>query len=200
MTRQRTTRLVHLVRHGETVGQSSIRFWGRTDVALSDEGRVQVRRLGAAVRPLLLDAIVHSPLSRAAESAQILTRALGLEHAPVHAEPGFAEIDFGVFEGLTREEIADRDPAWFATWERAAHAGFPDGETLAGFEQRVRDAFLRTLERTSGDLLLVAHRGVIRRIAEALLPGAGDVPTDLASLSTLRLTPPGVERWNVVGG
>ena len=38
---------ITLVRHGETTGQSSIRFFGQTDVPLSDVGREQMRRAGA---------------------------------------------------------------------------------------------------------------------------------------------------------
>ena len=83
---------------------------------------------------------------------------------------------------------------------RGAHLGYPGGETLSGFAARVRAALARTLARTEGDLLVVAHRGVIRRIADALVPDAGDNPSALASLSTLRLEPPAVVRWNVVGG
>ncbi|MGA2411387.1 MAG: histidine phosphatase family protein, partial [Candidatus Binataceae bacterium] len=37
-----STRLV-LVRHGETVGNSNIRYYGRTDIGLSDLGRNQMR-------------------------------------------------------------------------------------------------------------------------------------------------------------
>lgn len=191
-----TQRLLHLVRHGETAGNSSIRFWGRTDVPLSAEGRVQVQRLGTAIAPLRVAVIVHSPLVRAAESARILAGTLALHATPTHAEPDFAEIDFGAFEGLTKEEIAQRDPAWYATWERGAHEGFPGGDTLVAFAARVRAALSRVLAATTGDLLVVAHRGVIRRIADALIPGAGEVPTDLASLCTLRLDPPLVLRWN----
>ena len=34
---------VVLIRHGETDGESSVRFHGRTDVALSEEGRAHMR-------------------------------------------------------------------------------------------------------------------------------------------------------------
>ena len=44
--RSRGSRLI-LVRHGETEGESSIRYHGRTDVALSELGRAQMRLAGA---------------------------------------------------------------------------------------------------------------------------------------------------------
>ena len=192
-------RLLHLVRHGETVGQSSIRFWGSTDVALSESGRRQVEALGAAVGALTVAAVIHSPLVRAAESARVLAPALELTGVPWHVEADFAEIDFGVFEGLTAEEIGARDPQWFVEWQARRHEGFPGGETLAGFDARVRAGFARAVEGIDGDLLIVAHRGVIRRIADLVLPGQGEHATELASLSTFTLAPPQVVRWNVRG-
>lgn len=192
----RSPRLLHLVRHGETEGQSSVRFWGSTDVALSATGRAQIRRLAETIAPLRADLIAHSPLSRAAESAAILAEALGLS-APRLAVPEFAEIDFGQIEGLTREEIASQHPEWFATWQRGAHDRFPGGEALAAFAARVRAGLARLLAASHGDVLVVVHRGVIRRIGEALVGAAADEPTDLASLSTVQVEPPAVLRWNV---
>jgi uncharacterized phosphatase len=190
-------RLLHLVRHGETEGQSSVRFWGSTDVALSDLGRRQVRALAATIAPLRADVIVHSPLSRAVESAALLAEELGLHALPRVVEPAFAEIDFGRIEGLTREEIAAQHPEWFATWQRGQHDGFPGGETLAGFAARVRGGLQRVLAQSHGDVLIVVHRGVIRRIGNAVVGEAAEVPTDLASLSTVQLEPATVVRWNV---
>ena len=65
-----------LVRHGETVGNSSVRYHGRTDVELSDLGRA-----ADACRSALAEysserfparPIVASPLRRAAEGASII--------------------------------------------------------------------------------------------------------------------------------
>ena len=70
------TRLV-IVRHGETVGNSSIRYYGRTDVALSELGRRQMcatrkalaQRFGGIADPASFAPIFASPLSRAHEGA-----------------------------------------------------------------------------------------------------------------------------------
>jgi len=197
MTTPLTSRLLHLVRHGETVGESSIRYHGRTDVALSALGRAQIEALAGAIAPLRVEAIVHSPQVRAVESARILAQRLGLTSVPMQVEADFAEIDFGVFEGLTRAEIEARDPDWFVTWQRGKHTGFPGGEQLEQFAARVRAGFARMLARVGGDALVVAHRGVIRHIVEAVVPERAHVPTDLASVSTLDLARRLVVRWNV---
>ena len=65
-------RRLWLVRHGETEGQSSIRYHGANDVPLSEVGRTQIRALLpllAGVRPTM---VAHSPLVRAAESEVLI--------------------------------------------------------------------------------------------------------------------------------
>ena len=53
-----------LVRHGETVGQSSIRLYGATDIALSAVGLQQIERLAAGLRAEGFAAVLASPLQR----------------------------------------------------------------------------------------------------------------------------------------
>ena len=111
--------LIHLVRHGETVGESSIRFHGRNDVALSDLGRAQVGALAQRLQDRHYDAVACSPLIRAAESADILMAARA-QPVPERAQiDGLAEVFFGELEGMTAEEIEAAFPVWHA--DRRAH-------------------------------------------------------------------------------
>jgi broad specificity phosphatase PhoE len=187
----RVMRLV-LVRHGETTGNSSIRYHGRSDVELSELGRRQM----CEVRGTLLkrfgdcafDPVCASSLSRACEGARIIT---GSE--PVLIDE-FAEVDFGDFEGLTAEEIRERYSAEFARWDRLrldrAYT-YPNGESRAAFVERVHHGTGRMLDlireghhEPSGKALVVAHRGVIRAILQRL---AGVEPPliELASIHIL---------------
>src|SRR6185437_6982531 len=92
-----------LVRHGETVGNSSIRYHGRTDVALS-ELRAAREWLAARNGAGGFAPVFTSPLVRAAEGARIIAG----RDAATTAIKEFVEVDFGLFEGLTAEEIAER--------------------------------------------------------------------------------------------
>jgi len=184
-----TSRRIYLVRHGETVGESSIRYHGRNDVPLSDSGREQIRRLVPLLAGREFAAVLHSPLSRAAESAEMLVAGLELPPALVEAVPGFTEIDFGDNEGLTAEEIESARPDWYRAWRNGQVNGFPGGDTFAGFAARVAAAWDDVLARhPSGDLLVVAHRGTIKR---AVLRALGSTDesrgnADLGSLTVLR--------------
>ncbi|MGH7917803.1 MAG: histidine phosphatase family protein [Candidatus Binataceae bacterium] len=193
-----------LVRHGETVGNSSVRYHGRTDVALSELGRAQIR---AAAQRLQEAGLRHfapvftSPLKRAVESARIIAG----ERAALIELGDFAEVDFGIFEGLTADEIQQCHPIEFAQWNRdrlAPHYAYPGGESRRAFTARVergvermlailREESMRTVlpagmtDRNRGDAALVAaHRGVIRAITRRL---AGVEPQiELASIQILR--------------
>jgi broad specificity phosphatase PhoE len=155
-----------LVRHGETEGQSSIRYHGRTDVRLSALGRTQMRRVRVALDAARFARVYASTLSRAVEAATIVGGATTIERVA-----GFDEIDFGEWEGLTAEEIAARDPEPYAGWmlDKAEFA-YPGGESTRDFRARVVRALHELLTTApDGDLLLVVHKGVIRAVLTELL-------------------------------
>jgi broad specificity phosphatase PhoE len=179
-----------LVRHGETEGESSIRYHGRTDVPLSEIGRTQMRLAGRAIETRRGDRnFVHvfsSPLVRASEGARIVAG----DSAPLVTIDEFAEVHFGLFEGLTADEIRERYPDEFARWNAdrlAPTYTFPAGESRADFTDRVERGLERMLALWTprdDDALIVAHRGVIRAIVRKL---ARQEPiVELGSIQILR--------------
>ena len=158
---ERLERLI-LVRHGETEGQSSIRYHGATDVPLSDLGREQVRRARERLAGEVFEVVYASSLSRASESARILAP----DH-PIRVEADFREVDFGRWEGLTREEIAVRDPELFDVWQRdLARFDYPGGERRADFRARIARGLEHLRESGASSALVVAHKGVVRTLLE----------------------------------
>ncbi len=153
-----------LVRHGETVGQSSVRFYGSTDVELSREGRQQARGARGEIPGEGFDLVVASSLRRAWRTATIV--------APgrlVRLESDFREIDFGRWEGLTKQEIEARDPILYEDWQSGlASFEFPAGETRADFDRRVERGLARLRSSGASSAIVVAHKGVVRVIAESL--------------------------------
>jgi broad specificity phosphatase PhoE len=164
-----------LVRHGETEGQSSIRYHGRGDVALDERGRAQMRGAARLLDGVSFTRVFASPLSRATEGARIIAG----EGADVISIVEFVEIDFGYFEGLTIDEIRERFPDEFERWRaQRLEPGYqyPGGESGEAFRARVRRGMRRMFElwrdgreQFSGTALLVAHRGVIRLLIQWLI-------------------------------
>lgn len=153
--------LLYLVRHGETDWNAQRRIQGRTDIPLNDRGREQARRAGRLLALRHWDAVVCSPLSRAAETAAIIAQELELP-AP-EEDSRLVERDYGEAEGMVISEV-DRL--------------FPPGVEPAGRESpeqvatRAVAALLDIAERhPDQSVVVVAHGGLIRQVLNAVQPG-----------------------------
>jgi ribonuclease H / adenosylcobalamin/alpha-ribazole phosphatase len=145
-----------LLRHGDTRLSPEHRFSGLSDVPLSADGARQVR---AAAHRLAcgapIDAIVTSPLRRAAATAAIVGGELGLAAA---TDDDLRETDFGEWEGLTISEIQHRWPEAVGAWQRDPQQAPPGGESFADTAGRVNRACERILCQHQGrTVLVVSH-------------------------------------------
>ena len=176
------------------MGQSSIRYYGATDVALSDLGREQVRRAALDLAQERFDVVWSSSLVRAAESARLVAPGRAIE-----LEQDFREVDFGRWEGLTREEIARRDPELFAIWQaNLARFDYPEGERRADFRARIARGLDRLLALPARSALVVAHKGVVRTLLE-LVSGETLGPAEPELGGIVRVARGADGRWRGVG-
>ncbi len=149
-----------LVRHGVTPHTSGKRFsggLGGDNPGLSEEGREQVHETAAWLTALKdrIDAVVCSPVRRTRESAEIIASELGL---PLEEEPGFAEMEFGAWDGLSFVEVAEQHKESFEAWLGDMDAAPPGGESFRTVEERVRAGLRRVLEQHAGrTVVVVSH-------------------------------------------
>jgi probable phosphoglycerate mutase len=174
-----------LLRHGETPLSTERRFAGRGDIPLTEEGLRQAAaaadRLGARGG---IDVIVTSPLRRARQTADAVAQATG---APLVADDGLIETDFGQWEGMTIAEASQRWPEEVSAWMRSVDVAPPGGESFADVINRVNAALDRLLaEHQFRTLLLVSHVSPIKIAAcrAMLAPPASlfRIQLDVASL------------------
>jgi broad specificity phosphatase PhoE len=183
---------ITLVRHGETTGESSIRYYGATDVPLSPLGEAQMRRAGAALAEERFDGVVSSRLQRARRGAQLVAQ------RPPRELASFDEVHFGRWEGWTREEIMARDPEHYRTWQSEPETFvYPGGECRQSFQRRVSAGLAEVLGDAAGhNLLLVVHRGVIAVILAELLALAPAARRKLAiDLGSIHVVARGGAGW-----
>jgi len=149
------------VRHGETVGNSSIRFYGKTDVPLNNEGIEQMTAVYKVLENEIFVSVFTSPLIRTIEGAYII---LGNRNLNICKVENFREIDFGRWEGLTLKEIEELDPSMFCEWRKAFWKfDYPQGDRREDFIKRVKNGIDMVLNMVKeGTVLLVLHKGVIR--------------------------------------
>src|SRR5467141_2807745 len=165
--KQAVTR-VFTVRHGATVLSAEDRFAGATDVALSDEGREQTRRLADRLSHEKIMAVYASPLGRTVETAQILAAPHTLE---VQTRDGVRESNHGRWEQMTRREVEKRFPEEAAEWEKDPYTFAPlGGESGLAVTARALPALIELVREYPGkNILVVSHKATIRLLISSLL-------------------------------
>lgn len=159
---------IFLVRHGATVLSAEDRFAGATDVALSDEGREQARRLAERLSGEPIAAVYASPLGRTRETAGILAAPHGLE---VESRDGLREISHGHWEQLTRREVDERYPEEAAAWQEDPYTyAPPGGESGLSVTARALPELLAIVRACAGrSAAVVSHKATIRLLLSSLL-------------------------------
>ncbi|HEX4453811.1 MAG TPA: histidine phosphatase family protein [Kofleriaceae bacterium] len=154
---------VLVVRHGETSWNREGRYQGRTDIALSDEGRAQVARLGERLAGVTIARAIASPLERAKSTAEAIIAA----RVTLQLDPGLLEISHGTWEGQLASDVERSHAEMFGVWRTApgrdAPAG-PGAETLGDVESRAWPVLARLCSQLGPDEtgLIVAHDAVNR--------------------------------------
>ena len=190
-----------LVRHGVTDHTRQRRFSGglaSANPGLSEEGRAQIRTVADWLAPLgeRVDAVVASPVRRARESGEILAERLGRE---LEEEPGFAEMEFGAWDGLTFEEVAERHRDDLERWLGTTDQRPGGGESLEMVRERVLSALDGVLARHTGKTVVVAShvtpiKVVVAEAIQAPLTSQFRMELRPASVTVVTFfTPPGDE-------
>src|SRR5262249_42836796 len=144
------------------------RFSGAEGVELSDAGRAQAARLGERLRSEGISAVYSSPLSRAMDTARIVSN--GWKGTPVPVD-GLREISHGHWEGLRRQDVEERFATEYTMWEQDPFTCAPSGgESGVAVLARALPA-LRTIinEHPGGKILVVSHKATIRLLLCSLL-------------------------------
>ncbi|MCU1463369.1 MAG: Phosphoglycerate mutase [Acidimicrobiales bacterium] len=158
-----------LLRHGQSTWNADGRWQGWADPPLSAAGREQAAAaavLLAAAGETFPGGVVSSDLARARETADIIAAAMSL--GEVGLDPALRERDVGAWSGLTTAEIERRWPGWLDAWRRGELPSPPDGEADTQFVTRALAAVEHHAADATGDVLLVAHGGLIRAVERAL--------------------------------
>jgi probable phosphoglycerate mutase len=158
----------HFVRHAETIWHVSDRYAGHTDIDLTENGGKQTHKLQEWAQKQNIEMIYTSGLKRAIESAGPTCQSL---HIQSKIDTGFNEVNFGVIEGLTKNEFASMYPE---LWEKfkiyPATTKFPSGESGLEALSRALKSIKNILARDCcKEILVISHGTLIRLIITFLL-------------------------------
>ncbi|HET90301.1 MAG TPA: histidine phosphatase family protein [Chloroflexi bacterium] len=161
-----------LIRHGRSAWNAERRIQGWADPPLDEVGRAQARHIAERLRAEQPLKLYTSPLQRAAETAEIIGRALG---APVVVDDRLKEHGVGDLEGLTWEEVVDQYPDLAQRWDQGdEEITIPGEEEFDSFRARVTATCDEiAAHHTEQAVGIVTHGGVLSAYLNHLigLPG-----------------------------
>ncbi len=178
---------VFLVRHGETQWNAELRVMGQLDIPLNERGRAQARRTAELLAQEKFSAIYASDLVRAVETAQIIAAPHRID---VIAVPQLREARYGLWEGLTRQEVLERFPEEYQM-RRTDPANFrpSGGESRKELYERASRIFSELVaQHPRQKILIVSHGGTIRAILRYVLglgPGNGHFAVDNCGITII---------------
>jgi len=154
-----------VVQTGQTIWEVQDRIESVPGAPLTEDGADSVGRAadelaacGSAIR-----AIYACDGESERQTATLVAQALGTK---VRTEPELRELDYGLWQGLTREELKRRQPKMYRQWAEApSSVRPPGGETLEEALDRLRSALRSILKRHKDDAAVL----VLRPVAVGLL-------------------------------
>lgn len=159
---------VYFLRHGETVYSKTGEFCGNLDPELTAEGTEMAEAFAATYKTKTWKAVYVSPMKRTISTARPLCSAIGME---MQLRDGLKEINYGEWEGKTREFIQQNYPDDYLGWMTEPAWNPPtEGETAVQIASRSMLAIAEIQEKyTAGNVLVVSHKATIRIMLCSLL-------------------------------
>ena len=155
-----------LLRHGESTGNAENRHQGQADFPLTDLGIQQVQALANdwKSRGWEFDRAVSSPLTRAKETAEILSKNLKFE---LGYDPIWMERDNGELAGLLHEQAIQvlPPPDFIHLYEPIANTGESQWELYL----RAGPALNQLTKLPPGRYLVISHGGLLNMVMHALV-------------------------------
>lgn len=155
-----------LIRHASVDGLGE-RIHGRSPaIGLNEQGKRDAAALAQRLAHAKILAIVSSPRERAHETAQALSRHLGLQ---VAIDDDLDEIDYGEWTGRRFSDL-EGSPDWQRFNRSRESASIPNGETMQQTMQRATRAVERIGKlHPTGRIAFITHADWIRTLVSNCL-------------------------------
>ena len=145
-----------VTRHGETDWNVLNKVCGRTEVELTEKGRMQAAELADRLADKEIDVIISSPMKRAWETSRIIAERCKVQ---IVIDDRLIEQDYGIYEGV------DRKNEGFLGNKRNFAFRYPGGESMMQVAYRTYGLLDELRVRFEGrNVLIVCHGGVCRVI------------------------------------
>ena len=159
-----------LIPWAQTDWSISGRLFAQTPLSLNEAGSAQARVWGEQLQEKRLSMLFASDEQTSRETAEAIAKPAKIR---VKVLDGLEEVDFGLWEGLSEQQLKNRFPKTYKRWcEDPAAVCPPDGEELPEAAERIAAA-VRKIARKAGDTTAGIVLGPIAcAIARCALEGA----------------------------
>ena len=182
-----------LIRHGETPLTPMKKFSGDGPLnpLLTEEGLAQAELVAAAIAELNPEIIIASPLNRTRQTAEAISRHTGL---PINFDKEWIECSFGIWDGMSIEEVKERYPADYQAWVSSTDFAPPGGESYAEVSMRIDAAIEAIVATYPGQrVAVVTHNGTIKTAAKLAIAAPPEsifhIDVSPCSITTLSIWP-----------
>jgi probable phosphoglycerate mutase len=163
-----TTRF-YLIRHADVENPNSILYGHLEGFPLSALGRLQASALGERLRGAGIDRIVHSPLTRAVETARLINEQLS-PPAVLETDPELREADFSLYlQGVPYWQVPVRRPLWFV--HKVRRGIIPGDEAIDAMGGRILAVVKRLVREHPGETTAVVSHADPLNAAWIMLDG-----------------------------
>ncbi|PWB55378.1 MAG: hypothetical protein C3F13_04615 [Anaerolineales bacterium] len=155
-----TVHFITLLRHGESEGNSGGVLQGQADYPLTPAGVEQAETLASSWKSQLFkfDLIVSSPLKRATQTAEIISRYLKI---PVEFDPAWKERNYGKLQGTLLKDIEALTPTvdFFHPYQPIGE----NGESQVDLYTRACVGLQNVIRQPDGAYLIISHGGILNK-------------------------------------
>ncbi len=160
---------VALIPCASTEWREKGRLLGRVELRPTPAGEEHCAGWVNGLRSLGLEQILHAPDELATRTAELLGRQLLV---PTKAAEGLAEVDVGLWAGLTEEQLKSRfASAHRELCESPLNVSPPGGESLGAADARLKTFLKKQMKRNGEAVLGLVLRPVTFAIARCVLEG-----------------------------
>jgi len=188
-----TATTIFLIRHGETPLTPFKKFSGDGPLnpELTQEGLAQAELVAKAVAKFNPEVIISSPLKRTKQTADALSRATGV---PVNYDEAWRECSFGIWDGMSIDEVKEKYPADYHAWVSSTAVAPPEGESYDSVAIRIDEALEQIIAMYPGQrVAVVSHNGTIKTAAKLAIGAPADsifhIDISPCSITTLSIWP-----------
>jgi len=143
------------IRHGSIEANKNDCYIGVLDCQLSLDGIQEMKKVKNLLKGIYFDAVYSSPMKRAIHSTKVLRKKFIIDER-------LKEMNFGIFEGLSYDEIIKKYPDELAKWNQDyVNYIIPNGECLMDVAMRI-NSFMEDVSKKHRNVLAVTHGGVIK--------------------------------------